>query len=108
MLYSSSDRAATQARLIKLLGWPQDDLHKLVPWLIIALAEREKGKGASPGRLKAAAMQLLPPLLDGLHARRLAGLSDAAGISKRLPLKQFFDTLVGTALQAHLYPKGLT
>ena len=87
----------TQACLIRLLGWPQDALHKLVPWLIIALADREKGKAASPGRLKAAAMQLLPPLLDGLLARRLAGLSDAAGSAKRLPLKQFLDTLASTA-----------
>ena len=42
-------------------------------------------------------MQLLPPLLDGLHARRLAGLSDAARGAERLPLKLFFDTLVGAA-----------
>ena len=96
-----------QARLMRLLGWPQDALHKLVPWLIIALADRSKINAASAGRLKAAAMQLLPPLLDGLHARRLSGLSDAARAAECLPLKQFFDTLVGAALQAYSLPKGL-
>lgn len=95
----------TQACLMRLLGWPQDDLHMLVPWLIIALAD--KSTVAALGRLKAAAMQLLPPLLDGLQARRLCGLSDAAGGAERLPLKQFFDTLVGTALQAHSFLQGL-
>ena len=99
-------RSCDAACLMKLLGWPQDALHKLVPWLIIALADREKGKAAAPGRLKAAAMQLLPPLLDGMHARRLAGLSDAALSTARLPLKQFFDTLVGAAFRAYSVLQG--
>ena len=68
-------------------GRPQDDLHVLVPWLILALADAKDAQPAAAGRLKAAAMQLLPPLLDGLHARRLAGaLHLAAPVQE--PLKR--------------------
>ena len=93
-------------------GWPQDDLHAQVPWLLIAVAESRDGRLASTGRLKAAAMQLLPPLLDGLNARRLSGaFKHASPVQeqsvcerctevKRLLHKQaLFHTLVGvTAL----------
>ena len=57
-------------------GWLQDDLHALVPWLLVALADDRLGHPASAARLKPAALQLLPPLLDGLHARRLCGALD--------------------------------
>ena len=80
--------------------WLQGDLHVLVPWLLVALADLKSSNPALAGRLKVAAMQLLPPLLDGLHARRLARLSDGEGSAKRQqPQPQpesSFNTWVGT------------
>ena len=61
----------------------------LVPWLVIAMAEPRNGHPAPAGRLKAAAMQLMPPLLDGLHAR-----SKRTGM-KGVPMEYFLKTLVG-------------
>ena len=64
----------------------------MVPWLLMALAE---ARGNHTERTKAAAMQLLPPLLDGRHARMLALLKTerCAGV-ERLLLEPFSDTLV--------------
>lgn len=85
-------------------GRRQGDLHALVPWLVLALADAKDAQPAAAGRLKAAAMQLLPPLLDGLQARRLAGASLECPVQKRLGdgqgaegprLQPFFGTLVG-------------
>lgn len=87
-----------------IADWPQADLYDMVPWLLSALAIAS-GRGCSSrpalaARLQAAALQLLPPLLDGLHARML-GLLDlerSAGVEHLLS-KQFLDALVrpGTA-----------
>ena len=65
----------------------------LVPWMLVALRCRGENNPASVARLKAAAMQLLPPLLDGLNARRLSGSAQQ--------LHPLHDTLVraGTALR---------
>ena len=72
----------------------------LVPWLLVALADLKSGNPALARRLKVAAMQLLPPLLDGLHARRLARLSDREGTTERQqPQPQpesSFNSWVGT------------
>lgn len=71
----------------------------LVPWLLVVLADLKSGHPALAGRLKVAAMQLLPPLLDGLHARRLSSLSDREGSMQRLQprlLKSYFNTWVST------------
>ena len=57
-------------------GWLQDDLHLMVPCMIAALAILSDAQPALTGRLKTAAMQLLPPLLAGLHVCRLTGESD--------------------------------
>ena len=54
-------------------GLLQNNLHTLVPVMIILMIDAEEGQAASAGRVKAAAMQLLPPLFDGLHVRRLSG-----------------------------------
>ena len=70
-------------------GRPQNDPRMLLPWLFEALADAKNSHPASAGRLKAAAMQLLPPLLDGLHARRVSSLLDWG---------HFVNTVVGTAL----------
>ena len=59
----------------EVAGWPQDDLHTLVPYLIAALAECQSRRPAVAGRLRAAVVQLLTPLLDSLHAYRLSVLS---------------------------------
>ena len=72
----------------------------MVPWLIKGLADERNSNPASTGRLKAAAMQLLPPLLDGLHARMLGLLErERCADELCLLLQPFFDTLVspGTA-----------
>lgn len=61
----------------------------LMPWLIIALADPSRGHPASAGRLKAAAMQLLPALLDSLHAR-----SKRTGM-RGVQMEAFVKTLVG-------------
>ena len=76
--------------------WLQDDLCLMVPWLLKALAESRNGHPASAERLIAAAMQLLPPLLDGLHAR-MDGLLEREWCAdvQALLLNSFFDTLVG-------------
>ena len=71
----------------------------LVPWLLVKLADTKSGHPALAGRLKVAAMQLLPPLLDGLHARRLSSLSDGEGSTQRLQprlLKAYFNTWVSS------------
>ena len=73
-------------------------MHTLVPWLLIALVDLKVGRAAPAGRLSAAALQLLSPLLDGLHARRLGLLNRRQGAdAKRLLLDQFIDTLVGNS-----------
>ena len=77
---------AEKCALGKTTGWMQDELHMLLPWLVEALADTGDGHPGSVERLKAAALQLLPPLLDGLHARRLSG---------ELDWVQFSNTLVG-------------
>ena len=85
-------------------GWPQADLHDMVPWMLnalaIASAQSRSSRPDLAARLDAAALQLLPPVLDGLHARML-GLLDrerSTGVD-RLLSKQFLDALVrpGTA-----------
>ena len=87
-----------QAGLTRHLALPQDELYQLAPWLLIALADAEAGKPAPTGRLKAAAMQLLLPLLDDRHARRLSGLPDRGRIVGVTPEhnQTFSNTLVGT------------
>ena len=59
-------------------GWPQDKLHLLVPCLLFALADDDGSLPVPAGRLETAVMQLLPPLLDGLLARRPVGGSHPA------------------------------
>ena len=70
-----------------------------MPSLIRVLADLKNSHLALAGRLKAAALQLLPPLLDGLHARRL---------SLELDWEQFSDTLVctGAAFRKRLCSTG--
>ena len=69
----------------------------LALWLIVALTAALKHRPGSKGRLKAAAMQLLPPVLDALHARWLSGLSDRGRSTDRLQLFSYFNsTLVRT------------
>ena len=78
-------------------AWSQDDLYQMVPWLIKGLADEENSHLALAGGLKAAAMQLLPPLLDGLHARILGLLERercADELRLRLLFQPFSDTLV--------------
>ena len=65
-------------------GWTQDELHMLLPLLFEALADAGDGHHGSVERPKAAALQLLPALLDGLHARRLSGELDWVHISNTL------------------------
>ena len=79
---------------------PQADLYEMVPWLITALADARSSRPELVARLKVVALQLLPPLLDGLHARML-GLLDReqfADVAYKLN-KSFLDVLVrpGTA-----------
>ena len=87
-----------QAGLTRHLALPQDELYQVVPWLLIALADAEDGDPARARRLKAAAMQLLPPLLDDRHARRLSGMPDRGRIVGLTPEhnQTFFNTLVRT------------
>ena len=56
----------------------------MVPCMIFVLAHLSGTQPALAGRAKAAAMQLLPPLLDGLIARRLAGQPDSGWSEERL------------------------
>ena len=75
--------------------WLQADLFETVPWLLLALAEDKSGRPAAAERTQAAAMHLLPPLLDGLHARMLVLLKrERCALVKRLLMEPFFDTLV--------------
>ena len=77
-------------------GRPQAGLYETVPWLITALADASSGRPELDARLEAAALQLLPPLLGGLHARML-GLLDReqfVGVEHQLN-KLFLDALVG-------------
>ena len=62
----------------------QDNLHMMVPCMLMVLADLSDYQPALAGRLKAAAMQLLPPVLDGLHARRPAGQPDRGGSAEHL------------------------
>ena len=55
-----------------------------VPWLLMVLADLKDIHPALAGRLKAAALQLLPPLLDGLHARRLSSTLNGGESEERL------------------------
>ena len=94
--------------------WPQGFLHHLARWMLIALADTKHGKRAPAGRMKAAAMQLLPLLLDDLHASELSGTFRPAALGQEKYSKEFiielnslrleplFDIMVGTgtALQA--------
>ena len=52
---------------------PQEELDTYRLWLIMELDAMRSANPAFAGRLKAAALQLLPPVLDGLDARRLSG-----------------------------------
>ena len=56
----------------------------MVPCMVVVLADLSDAQPSLAGRLKAAAMQLLPPLLDGLHARRLAGQPDSGWSPDRM------------------------
>ena len=83
-------------------GLLQDKLHTLVPVMIIAMIDAEEGQAASAGRVKAAAMQLLPPLFDGLHVRRLSGCfreGQSMG-DERAQHLPFFTAVVSIALYA--------
>ena len=64
------------------------------PYLISMLADLQSGDSALAGRLKAVAMQLLPPLLGTMRARMLSGEvywgPDAINLHRRL----FFGMLV--------------
>ena len=89
-------------------GWPQDHLHNNVPFLLMAMACPETGPSATAERVKAAAMQLLPPLLNGLHARWLAGSFYGAKTKagKTSQLQPLLNTAVSTSvlLQAPACP----
>ena len=61
----------------------------MVPCMIAALADLSDAQPALTGRLKAAAMQLLPPLLAGVHARRLGGQPESGWSAERL--QQWFS-----------------
>ena len=65
------------------------------PYLISMLANFQSGEPALAGRLKAVAMQLLPPLLASMRERVLSGemywRPSAANLHRRL----FFGMLVG-------------
>ena len=66
-----------------------------MPWLFYALGDREDRGLAPVGRLKAAGMQLLPPLLDNLHARRQRLLREGRCKDiNGLELQPYLDTLV--------------
>ena len=56
----------------------------MVPCMVLVLVDTSDAHPALPGRLKAAAMQLLPPLLDSLHARRLAGQPESGWSAERV------------------------
>ena len=82
---------------------PQVDLHMLVSWLLYIMAnfgEMQLAPGGRrkvpAGRLEAAAGQLLPPLLDGLRARRLGRLDNAQPADARHQQMQPMNILVGT------------
>ena len=79
-------------------GLLQDNLHTLVPVMIMLMIDAEEGQAASAGRVKAAAMQLLPPLFDGLHVRRLSGcFCEGQSIEeKRLQRHPFYNSVVNT------------
>ena len=55
----------------------QGHVQMMAPYILVVLRDLIDAQPALAGRLKVAAMQLLPPLLDGLHARRLAGHPDS-------------------------------
>ena len=61
----------------------------MVPGMVAVLADLSDAQPALTGRLKAAAMQLLPPLLAGLHARRLTGLPASEWSIDRLQQQWF-------------------
>ena len=70
----------------------------MVPCMVLVLADHSDAQPALAGRLKAAAMQLLPPLLDGLHARRLAGQPDSGWSAERLEKWRSSTTWVSTGV----------
>ena len=82
----------------------QDDLHKSVPSLITVLGDLKTSHPALAGRLKAAALQLLPPLLDGLLARRLASASDGGESSERLQKRLCSNLAVRTSTALRIPP----
>ena len=96
---AANTRTVMQACLTR--HWLQDDLHSSVPSLITALAELKNSHPVLAGRLKAAALQLLPPLLDGLHARRLSSTLDGAESSERLQKRLCSSIGVRTSCPAH-------
>ena len=74
----------------------QDDLHESVTWLLTALADLKRSHAALAGRAKSAALQLLPPLLDALHARKLTSASDGGDSAERLQERISMSMLVRT------------
>ena len=68
----------------------------MVPCMVLVLADISDAHPALPGRLKAAAMQLLPPLLDSLHARRLAGQPNSGWSAERLEQYSHANSWVST------------
>ena len=81
----------------------------LVPWLLIALADARSSHPAMAGRLKAAALQLLPPLLDGLNVRRISSIlirRRGAGM-ERQDMQSILTALVGTMAQLLRAPRLL-
>ena len=69
------------------------------PYLIVMLADFQSGDPALAGRLKAVAMQLLPPLLDALRVRRLFDALYTGQSAAHLEQRLAFSVLVrhGTA-----------
>ena len=80
----------------------------MVPLMIAALADAQSGRPALAGRLKAAVMQLLPPLLDGLHARWL-GIQSHRKLGMTRAQEETLDAVlvgpVALPLQAPAHPQ---
>ena len=76
----------------------------MVPSMIMNMTDLSDGQPALAGRVKAAAMQLLPPLLDGLHARRLAGRPGEVASVEHLQkwrLSNYFVSTTSSTLNKH-------
>ena len=87
----------------KSTGRLQDKLLMLAPWLLealVGLSHRNPGFG---GRLKAAAMQLLPALLDGLRVRQLCDPSDR-GRRMTINLEVGTHTMLASAAKTGTQP----